>query len=53
MLGTICEKPVKDESKNREEEDTEEPKELVRGRSVGLEELDCGGVLVILNKDNL
>jgi hypothetical protein len=39
MCSAIREKPVEDEAQNREEEDDDTPKQLVRDRAVGLDDL--------------
>jgi hypothetical protein len=41
MRSSVREQPVDDQSTDREEEDEQEPEELVDGRAVGFEDLDC------------
>ena len=42
VAGTVGEEIVEDESENWEEEDDEEPKDLVGDWAAGLEDLNCG-----------
>jgi hypothetical protein len=41
MRSSVREQPVDDQSTDREEEDEQEPEELMDGRAVGFEDLDC------------
>lgn len=41
VLGTVGEEPVNDHSDNGEKEDNQAPEQLVNGRAVGLQNLDC------------
>lgn len=41
MLGAVGEEPVDDHADDGEEEDDQAPEELVQGRAVGLQDLDC------------
>ena len=43
MFGAVGEEPVDDHAADGEEEDDEAPGELVQGRAVGLEDLNCKG----------
>lgn len=43
MVGTVGEEEVDDETDDGEDEDTQAPEQLVDGRAVGLEDLDCVG----------
>lgn len=43
VLGTVGEEEVDDEADDWEDEDAEAPEQLVDGRAVGLQDLDCGG----------
>lgn len=43
MLGTVGEEEVDDEADDGEDEDAEAPEQLVDGRAVGLQNLDCWG----------
>lgn len=42
VVGTVGEEEVDDEADDGEDEDAEAPEQLVDGRAVGLEDLDCG-----------
>lgn len=41
MLGAVGEEEVDDEADDREDEHAQAPEQLVDGRAVGLEDLDC------------
>lgn len=43
VVGTVGEEEVDDETDDGEDEDTQAPEQLVDGRAVGLEDLDCVG----------
>lgn len=43
VVGTVGEEEVDDEADDGEDEDTQAPEQLVDGRAVGLEDLDCVG----------
>lgn len=43
VVGAVGEEEVDDEADDGEDEDTQAPEQLVDGRSVGLEDLDCVG----------
>lgn len=41
MVGAVGEEEVDDEADDGEDEDAQAPEQLVDGRAVGLEDLDC------------
>lgn len=43
VLGAVGEEEVDDESDDGENEDAQAPEQLVNGRAIGLQDLDCGG----------
>lgn len=43
VVGAVGEEEVDDEADDGEDEDTQAPEQLVDGRAVGLEDLDCVG----------
>lgn len=42
VVGTVGEEEVDDEADDGEDEDAQAPEQLVDGRAVGLQDLDCG-----------
>lgn len=46
MRRAVREQPVDNDAANREDEDKQAPEQLVQGRAVGFEDLDCWSPLV-------
>ena len=51
VRSTVGEQPVDDDATNGEQEDQEGPKQLVRDRTIRLQDFDCKGIVISSDTD--